>query len=247
MLYRLSRIDRVKPEFVSDAMAFGTCIHRTLKEYYRQKMNGDRMPLNEVKDRFQHHWRSYAEINGDIRYAPGKNYESYLGTGVDLLTTWYDGISDDDFQVLAVEEAFSFDLPNLPVPMIGAIDLVLKDPSGSIIIVDHKALGRSYSVDEVDSNLQLTVYHMAAKANGYADQEILLRFDCLLKLKTPKFTECYTTRDENDEQRLIRIAQSVYQAIDKGIFVPNPLSFRHKNCAYKNACDRWFQQGGAYE
>jgi putative RecB family exonuclease len=207
-------------------------------------MIGDRLPLKQVQECFQQHWRSYAAGNDEIRYGPDKDFESYLTTGVDLLATWYDGISDDEFQVLAVGEAFRFELPNLKAPVIGAIDLILQDPSGSIVIVDHKALGRSYSIEEVDTNLQLTVYHMAAKANGYADHEILLRFDCLIKTKDPKFIECYTTRDHNDERRLVRMAQSVQEAIDKEAFVPNPFGFRHKNCAFKNACEQWFSKGG---
>jgi putative RecB family exonuclease len=244
LLYRFSRIDRIKPEFISDAMAFGTCIHRTLKEYYLQKMGGDRMPLAEVQELFQQHWQKYADGNDAIRYSPDKDFEYYLSTGPALLAAWYEGIADDDFEVIAVEEPFRFELPDLPVPVIGAIDLILKDPLGSIVIVDHKAIGRSYSVGEVDSNLQLTVYHTAAKSNGYSDHQILLRFDCMVKTQKPKFQTCYTTRSLDDEQRLTSIARSVWNAIDQSVFVPNPLSFRHKTCAYKSVCDSWFQEGG---
>jgi putative RecB family exonuclease len=38
------------------------------------------------------------------------------------------------------------------------------------------------------------MYQIAAKQNGFADREILLRFDALIKTKTPKFEQYWTTR-----------------------------------------------------
>jgi len=32
--------------------------------------------------------------------------------------------------------------------------------------------------------MQLTVYQMSAKANGFKDRDILLKFDCLIKTKS---------------------------------------------------------------
>jgi putative RecB family exonuclease len=85
---------------------------------------------------------------------------------------------------------------------------------------------------------------MAMRSNGYADREILLRFDCLIKTKKPKFEQYYTVRSEEDEQRLIRKALAVWNGISKGVFVPNDQSWRHKNCPYRKACDRWFLKKG---
>ena len=62
----------------------------------------------------------------------------------------------------------------------------------SLRILRHA--GRAYGRDEVDNNMQMTVYQLAAKANGFADREILLRFDCLIKTMKPKFETYYTVR-----------------------------------------------------
>ena len=58
--------------------------------------------------------------------------------------------------MIAVEEPFSIYLEGCPVPIIGAMDLIEEDSSGTIIINDFKTAGRAYSNDEVDRNFQLT-------------------------------------------------------------------------------------------
>jgi putative RecB family exonuclease len=231
-------------EFVSDALEFGSAIHLTLADFYRAKMTGDRLLLKEVHESYRQHWTNRVKDRSDIKYADQKDFQSYLIEGTDLLTAWFNKLPDDTFSVVAVEEAFVFEIDGMPLPIVGAIDLVEEDESGTIIITDHKTTGRAYSVDEIDQNPQVTIYQMAAKANGFADREILLKFDCLVKTKIPKFEQYYTTRTEIDELRLISKIQTVWDGIHKGVFIPNDTSWKCKTCPYKKACDEWFLQGG---
>jgi len=241
LLYKFGRIDKLQMEFQSDALLFGTCIHRVLEEYYSARMIGDRMLLKDVHEFFVFKWLEIAKGRTDIKYADGKDYNSYLMYGRDLLTAWYNKLPDDNFTILAIEEAFSFNLPGIPIPIIGAMDLVEQDNSGTIIITDFKTSGRAYSKDEVDSNQQLTMYQIAAKQNGYADHEILLRFDTLIKTKVPRCEQYWTTRTELDERRLIKKAAQVWDGISKGVFVPNDTSWKCKGCAFKQACDAYLE------
>ena len=119
-----------------------------------------------------------------------------------------------------------------------------EDESGTIIITDFKTSGRAYSIDEVDSNMQMTVYQLAMKSNGFGGREILLKLDCLIKTKKPRYEQYYTTRSYIDELRLIRKIEKVWEGINNEVFVPNDTSWRHKNCPYRSACDSWFLQGG---
>jgi len=107
--------------------------------------------------------------------------------------------------VLAIEEPFAFTIDGMDMPIIGQMDLVLEDDSGTIIIVDWKTASKSYSRDEIDKKtFNLHCINLAARFNGYADREILLRFDCLIKTKTKKFEQYYTTRSEEDMLRAKR-------------------------------------------
>jgi putative RecB family exonuclease len=231
-------------EFVADALEFGTVIHKVLAEYYQAKMTGDRMLLKDVHELFKKIWKETAEDRDDIQYAQGKDFNYYLMLGVDLLTAWYNKLPDDNFKVIGIEEAFSFEIPEIPVPVIGAIDLVEEDESGTVIITDFKTAGRKYGNDEITGNSQMTVYQLAMKSNGFGGREILLKFDCLIKTKTPKFEQYYTTRSYVDELRLIRKMQKAWDGISRGVYLPNDQSWRHKNCPYRQACDEWFLTGG---
>ena len=245
LLYKLGRVDRLPMEFKSDALEFGTVIHIVLGEYYEAKMIGDRISLKDVHESFRQHWHRVAEGRTDIQYAVGKDFGSLLMNGIDLLTAWYMKLPEDNFKVLGIEEAFSFNLPNLPVPIIGAMDLVEEDEVGTLIITDFKTSGKAYSANEIDQNQQMTTYQLGAKSKGYADREILLRIDCLIKTIKPKFQQYYTIRTELDEKRLIRKVMQVWDGISKNVYVPNDTSWRCKNCSYKTACDEWFLRRAA--
>jgi len=148
-------------EFKSDAMEFGSTIHRVLESYYQAKMTGDKLSLKDIHKSFETCWKEAAEGRSDIKYAKGKDFETILMLGIDLLTAWYMKLSDDNFNVLGIEEAFSFNIPGIEVPIIGAMDLIEEDEAETLIITDFKTSARAYSVDEVDKNFQLLIYYMA--------------------------------------------------------------------------------------
>jgi putative RecB family exonuclease len=242
LLYKFGRIDRLPMEFKSNALEFGSAVHLTLAEFYQFKMVGDTLPLKAVHECFETNWRLLAEGRDDIRYSEGKDFETLLREGKELLSVWYAKLPEDDFKILSIEEAFTFRIPGVPVPIIGATDLVEEDPSGAIIITDFKTSGKAYSVDEVDKNPQMTIYQMAFKKNGYKDREILLKFDALIKTKVPKFETYWTTRTEEDELRMVRRIKEVWKGINKEVFVPNDTSWKCKGCHYQQACKEWFMK-----
>jgi len=241
LAYRFGRIDKLPMEFKADAMIFGTCIHRVLEQFYSAKMIGEKLLLKDVHQIFETTWKGIAEKRNDIRYAVGNDFKTLLMYGKDLLTAWYNKLPDDNFTILAIEEAFSFTLPGIPIPVIGAYDLLEIDSYGTLIITDFKTSGRSYSRDEVDQNQQLTMYQLAAKNSGYLNQEILLRFNTLIKTKVPKYIEYWTTRSELDERRLINKAAQVWDGITKGVFIANDTSWKCKGCSYSQACDEYLE------
>ena len=92
--------------------------------------------------------------------------------------------------------------------------------------------------------LPVTFYQIAAKNNGFAGREILLKFDTLIKTKTPKFEQYWTTRSDVDERRLITKVKQVWDGISKKVYVPNDTSWKCKGCSYKKACNE-FMEGGS--
>ena len=58
--------------------------------------------------------------------------------------------------------------------------------------------------------------------NRLADGQDLRRSDVLTKTKQPELCRYWTTRDRAANVRLFRLAAEVLQAIDAGVFHPNP-------------------------
>jgi putative RecB family exonuclease len=244
MLYKFSRIDKVQREFVPSSLEFGTVIHLVLAEFYQGKKDGNKMLLKDIHESFKNHWHERAKDRADIQFTDGQDFERMLDQGINLLTAWYENLTDDNFKVIAVEEPFSFEIDDLDVPIIGVTDLIEEDESGTIIITDFKTSSKAYSVDQVDGSQQLTIYQMAARNNGFADREILLKFDCLIKTKKPKFESYWTTRSVTDEIKLVKKIHQVWDGISKGVFIPNDTHWKHNNCPYRKACDEWFKNDG---
>ncbi len=237
--YKFSRIDKLPQEFRSDSLVFGSTIHQVLAAFHEKKMVGSRMTKIEMQNLFMDLWKLAAFENEEIRYSKGKNYGTLLAEGKDMLAVYDDKFPGDNFRTIAIEEPFKFYIENLSVPLIGFIDLVEEDDSGTIIIVDHKTAAKAFSKDQIDKNDQLTIYQMSARANGYKDREILLRFDAMIKTKTPNFAQYYTTRSELDERRLAKRIKAVWDGIQKGVFLPNVGHWKCGGCQHRKACDSW--------
>jgi putative RecB family exonuclease len=245
LLFKFSRVDRLVPEFKADALIFGTAIHAVLAEFYEElKTTGQKMSAKQLQEIFEIHWQRLALDREDIKYKPEKDFDTLLLEGKELLSIFHQKIPADEGEIVGIEQAFQFWLDGLPVPIIGAYDLVLEDAAGIITIVDHKTTSKAYANAEVDRNFQMTIYGMGARANGYNDREVLLRFDCLIKTKIPKFEQYYSTRSSVEDMKAARKILAVWEGIQKSVFIPNDESWKCAGCAYKKACEIWFQGGG---
>ena len=238
--FRFRKIDQLEPEYTSDALVFGSCIHNALAKFNQQRTKGVITTPSELGDWFEAYWSGTASNNG-IRYSSGNNYESCLKQGKDLLELYYqDTLEDTKYQILDIEKEFRLNIENLRYPIIGYIDLVETDEYGNILITEYKTSGKSYSKNQIDHNEQLTLYHLAMQ-RLYPDREIINKIDCLIKTKIPKCEQYYTYRDQEDHRRLMNIIGQVIRGIEAEVFIPNTNSWRCSGCEYKSACKSWLK------
>ncbi len=239
--YKFSRIDKIKPAFTADALVYGSTIHKAIEFVQTNRLFGDPTSVEEAREFFEKHWRKAAEGKDYIQYRKGASFTSLLNQGKKLMDVYVSNFPDNGYDVLALEEPFQLKLDGVDIPIIGVMDMVEQDDSGTIIITDHKTAARAFSSDEVDKNFQLTVYHMAALNNGYAGRDIVMKFDCLIKTKVPRFEQVYTVRSEEAEQRAVKKIKSVWDGICKGVFIPNDNSWRCSTCSFKDHCEKWHE------
>jgi hypothetical protein len=167
-----------------------------------------------------------AEDNESIKYSKKNSLHQHSQRRKIALSAYHRHLPKDLYTIVAIEEPFSITFDGLDVPIIGVMDLVEEDSAGTIIITENKTSARAYSNSQIDKNLQLTVYQIAARSNGYKKREILLRIDCLIKTQVPTFKTYYTHRDSLDEYRAIRKIIKVWDGIKKRVFVPNDTSWK---------------------
>lgn len=240
--YRFSRIDHLRPEFKSDNMEFGSCIHQALADFHQERMTGTILTRDQLQERFIYHWTIRASDNAEIKYSKENSYKSLIETGKALLETYHDSFSDHHLTVLAIEEPFSFTIEDLPIPIVGVMDLVEEDEQNNIIITDFKSAAKSYTEKEVSKNPQLTIYQMASRYNGYHDRNIILKLDCMIKTKIAQFKRYYTARTRLDEIKAEKKIIQVCRGITKGVFIPNDTSWKCNECFYKTACNDWYKE-----
>jgi len=220
-------------------LVFGNAVHRTLDHFYRTKLDGTRLSVDEMQSLFERTWLECVDACTVVKYGDNRSPTTMIECGKALIATYLREVPDTAFTVLATEQPFVLELDNLPVPVIGIIDLVEEDEKGTVIITEFKTSARKLSHDDVMRHMQLTLYGLAARLNGFKDREIILRIDCLLKTKKPRLEQFYAMRTEEDEQRLIRLLSEVWQSLSQGIFIPNITSWKCPLCEYKTHCDSY--------
>lgn len=145
------------------------------------------------------------------------------------LFTEHGSVAVRSFSDSAVEAQFKLWQRNpdsgvvLPVPIVGVIDLVERDGTGRITVVDFKTAARSYHDSKVRQDLQLTLYSEVVKHSKLAtgESQVACRFDVLLKTKKPALVSYPTIRTDEDRRRLFKIINEILHAFEAGIYYPN--------------------------
>ncbi len=211
-------------------ITLGKAIHSTLNANYRQKIKtGKDLPLQEMLDIFSDEWDRRAPAT---RFSPDEAPSKIKDEGVRLIKTYQESCG---FRIrpAAVEKAFAIKFERLDKPLIGYIDLIDKEG----VIIDHKTTKRSWQEEKVRSDLQLTSYALAYRRMT-GKKEKGLRYDVLVRTKTPKIQQLETERGSYDFKRLEKLAYRINRAINSAIFYPNE-NYTCKTCGYLNLCTKW--------
>ena len=241
--YRFTYVDRLKPEFVPAALAFGSGIHGAAAFLFNGAAAGAPPALDEVQGYFESYWNLETQ-HKPIRFGEKDTKASLLDLAVRMLEVLYRN-REPGTEILGVEQPFDVPLIDLDTgevldrALVGTLDLIERDVEGRTVVVDLKTSARKYSDAQVETSLQLSVYSYATAMNGLGDQEDLrLRFDVLTKTKQPELCRHWTQRDRGASVRLFRLVAEVLHAIESAAFHPNP-GWQCKDCQFRSQCWAW--------
>ncbi len=206
--YRYAYVDGL-PSKPSPILSFGSSLHAALERFYRRPVPVA-PSLEELLETFQAVWVAEG-------FANETEEETYRAHGRDVLARFHSDNAASYHLPAATEQRFSIDIEG--VTFNGVIDRLDRLPGGGYEIIDYKTNRKLATQAQVDSNLQLTVYYMAAREVwGIEPERLTLYF--LLPGRAVS-----TTRRPDDAEEVRRKIVNTAQRIEAGRFEPreNPL------------------------
>ncbi len=222
--YRFQYEDRL-PTSTSPALSFGDSLHRTLHRFHDRPVPVA-PSLNELQEMLQSEWVSDG-------YRDSSEEETYLRHARQVLSEYHKDNAADFRIPAALEFRFTIEVEGAQIS--GVIDRMDRIPGGGYEIIDYKTSRRLPPKQQVDRDLQLSVYHLAAREIWGIEPERLTLYYLLPGERMS------TVRTAQDSDELRRRIATVAERIAAGKFEPrqNPLCdwcdfqarcplFRHK-------------------
>jgi DNA helicase-2/ATP-dependent DNA helicase PcrA len=135
------------------AQSMGTSIHKTLHDFYYQKIQGEPIDNNTLLSILKNNWISEG-------YSSREHEEGSLMRVRKFLQDYYRTQYRPDQKPLLLEENFAFPLGAVKIG--GKMDRVDDLGNGTIEIIDYKSGGKVPDQKVIDKDFQMTLYAMAA-------------------------------------------------------------------------------------
>jgi len=211
----------------SAAASFGTSVHLALQKFYSLHKIGKKLEKRDLIEIFASVWIPLGFRN--------KKYEDKMKKrGKKMLSLYFNKAYNPKTQIESLEKLFRIKLPgNLKVG--GKIDRIDRLPNGKLEIIDYKT-GKIPSQKDIDADLQMTVYAMAAEDKGIYNKppdKVILSFYFL---------------EESKKMTTIRNSDQLHQSRQKIIDIKNDIGKSGFSprvgpwcdfCDFRLICEAW--------
>jgi len=206
--YRFQYEERL-PSSPSPALSFGDSLHQALHRFHSRPVPVA-PSLEELLQVLDDVWvgEGYADLSEE---------QTYLEHGRQVLTQYHRENAPSYRIPAAMEHRFTIEVEG--VQLSGVIDRMDRIPGGGYEIIDYKTNRRLPPQARIDQDLQLSVYHLAAKEVWGIEPERLTLYYLLPGQRMS------TTRTARDVDELRRRIVTAAERIEAGKFEPrsNPL------------------------
>jgi len=203
--YWLQYVDRV-PKMDKDVFIYGNVVHNTLEFAGAIFIkNGNKF----LKEDYKKIYNFYNEISIKLGLASLELHEE----GKQLVKKRLDDFMDGE-AVIGLETKFGFTKENEfvldnGVKLIGAIDKVEKLNSDTLLIVDYKTSKTAPTTEQMDTDLQLSIYDLVAKKLWPEYKHILLSLDLL------KHDKLYTYRTDEQRENFVVYLKEIHKQMNE--------------------------------
>lgn len=239
--YAMRYVYKAEAERTSVNLLFGKAFHGALAWLASGRESGTYFKTEELKDVFSELWSVERRSNPKKVFKSRSEWGELNELGRKMADAFYSNwIEDDVVEVSKVFSVILMDADDEPVsdkPLIGEIDVVVRDEAGNYVLIDWKTAARKWPEGKAKHNLQATCFCYAWKQ--LYDVISPFRFDVITKTKAPTYSRVHTTRTVDDFHRLAELVKVVERAVKAEAFFPMTGGFYCGDCAYSNACKNW--------
>lgn len=197
LLYKLQYIDGLKPKD-KWYFSFGSTMHLCAQYFFKVKVPPP-PSLDELLQFYEQNWLSEG-------YESAEEEAKYKAYGREILSKFWEIHSADFRMPIAVERRFYIDIEGIKLS--GFIDRIDKLDSGGLSIVDYKTNQGLFTQDDLESNLQLTLYQLATEQTWFLPVERLTLYH--LRTNTPCSCLPRGEKQLNEAKRLVlEVAENI--------------------------------------
>ena len=172
LCYKLQYVDGLKPKD-KWYFSFGRTMHACAEHFFKVRVPPP-PSLDKLLQFYEANWLSEG-------YESAEEEAKYRAYGRQILSEFWKIHSTDFRMPVAVEKMFYIDIEG--VKLRGYIDRVDKLDSGGLSIIDYKTDKELFTKDTLETNLQLTLYQLAAEQTWHFPVERLTLYH--LRSNTP--------------------------------------------------------------
>lgn len=240
--YALHR--NLRGEEESEALLFGTAIHRAMEAFYSAEIvNGERkLTLEEFQDAF------VDVASQTLAHLPDSDKRS-IANGKKILEKYWDVYANDPWVVVRdekgpfVERKFELKCHLNDVIIHGQIDCLLQNvETGEIVVCDHKtssSLGSDF-LNRIKPNIQFSIYAWAAQVLGYKVNRVMVNGIQVAKTKVD-LLRVFTERNSHDLLEMFdtiedSIALYTHAELSKNWPINSASCGNWGGCQYRDIC-----------
>ena len=202
-------------EHRSPNLVLGSAVHEALASYYSSIRNG-KVPVTEgVLQAFSDAFDDELAKEPAVLLDEGQTAGELKDEGVKLVEAFLRDVKPPD-RVLAVERAFACDVVDpltgeiLEEQLVGYLDAIVED-AGRLVVLEHKTAARAWSADQLEHDLQVSLYQAATGADA-------VRLQVLTKTKVARLLTHELVRDERQQVEAVEVVCQVLKAIRAAAF-----------------------------
>lgn len=225
--YKYRYIDRKPREESRDALALGTAIHAALERLYEIIQATEQLPTTEQLEEIY-------KIYVDTAVREGLGNLKLLADGKSQVAEKLKYVSLDE-KVIGVEVGFEL-CTDQGTRYLGAMDKVVEVDEETLAVIDYKSSKTALTQDEADSDIQASMYELAASILYPKYKKILVAFEY-----TREGSHVITHRTKEERKLFVMFIDSIAQSLSE--MTPENMVPRLNQfcgwCEFKNFCPEY--------